>query len=77
MYVCFMGFKNISISDEVYDLLKKRKNHDESFSEEIFRLLGQCKVSDLGRIITDEEAREWEKGVKKVRESAKVRPWSS
>ena len=72
-----MGFKNISISDDVYARLKKRKETDESFSDEISRLLRLEKVSDLGRIITDEEAREWQKGVQKVRESVKVRPWSS
>ncbi|MBI5226293.1 antitoxin VapB family protein [Candidatus Micrarchaeota archaeon] len=72
-----MGFKNISISEEVYARLKKRKDAHESFSDEISRLLRQEKVSDLGRIITDEEAREWQAGVQKVRESVKVRSWSS
>ncbi len=77
MYVCNMAYKNLSVSEDVYLLLKKRKQPDESFSDEISRLLRREKVSELGRILTDEEAREWQKGVEEVRKSFKVRTWSS
>ncbi|MBI5036528.1 antitoxin VapB family protein [Candidatus Micrarchaeota archaeon] len=72
-----MSFKNISISTEVYDQLKKVRNEGESFSEAISKLIKkEQRVSDLAGIFTDEEADALEKGVAKVRKEAKVRKWS-
>lgn len=36
-----MSTKTISITDEAYDILKSRKNENESFSETIVRLSGK------------------------------------
>ena len=37
----FMGTKTITIMDDAYELLEKKKMGKESFSEEIRRLFGQ------------------------------------
>jgi predicted CopG family antitoxin len=53
-----MGYKNISISEDVYLRLKKAKRAGESFSEVISRLLGpDDDISELFGIIsmTEEE----------------------
>jgi predicted CopG family antitoxin len=53
-----MGYKNISIDEEVYIRLKRAKRESESFSEVISRLLGpNDDISDLFGVIslTEEE----------------------
>ena len=37
----FMGVKNISIKDRVYELLKRNKHNNESFSDVIEKLLNK------------------------------------
>ena len=72
-----MAFKNISLSLEAYDTLKKLKHKDESFSEEVMRLTkkSEAKISDVIGIFTDVEAEQLRKGVEEVRKSFKVRTW--
>lgn len=55
-----MGTTTISLERSAYDLLRARKKPDESFSEEIHRLLGpnQAKLSDFLSILTAAEASE-------------------
>ena len=42
-----MGYKSVSLTSEVYELLKERKGAEESFSDFIGRLLEKPNVSDL------------------------------
>lgn len=52
--------KTISISDEVYEKLKKMKLEGESFSDVINRLIERrTKISDIAEmnILTEEEAK--------------------
>ena len=63
--------KTISISDEVYEKLKKMKLEGESFSDVINRLIERrTKISDIAEmnILTEEEAKKIEELLKKFRE---------
>jgi len=63
--------KTISISDEVYEKLKKMKLEGESFSDVINRLIERrTKISDIAEmnILTEEEAKKIEELLKKLRE---------
>lgn len=62
--------KNIAIKDSVYEALAKRKRPDESFSDEITRLIGKRSIMDLGGSwkISDEEAERIKSNIKKMRE---------
>ena len=48
--------KTIAISDEVYEMLSKAKMKGESFSDVIKRLLKRQKISDIPKILNEEEA---------------------
>jgi len=63
--------KTISVSDEVYEKLKKMKLEGESFSDVINRLIERrTKISDIAEmnILTEEEAKKIEELLKKIRE---------
>jgi len=63
--------KTISISDEVYEKLKKMKLEGESFSDVINRLIERrTKMSDIAEmnILTEEEAKKIEGLLKELRE---------
>jgi len=64
-----MGYKNISINEDVYRRLRKAKRDNESFSEVIRRLLGpDDDILDLFGTITmsDEEKEELLKDIDKM-----------
>ena len=65
--------KNISITEDVYDLLSKMKLEGESFSDTIARLVkGGGKLSDCAGLWSDmdeEELREIITGVKEMRKT--------
>ncbi|RDE15578.1 MAG: hypothetical protein C4K48_03700 [Candidatus Thorarchaeota archaeon] len=64
-----MGYKNISINEDVYRRLRKAKRDNESFSEVIRRLLGpDDDILDLfGTIsMSDEEKEELLKDIDKM-----------
>ena len=70
-----MAFKNISLSVEAYDALKRLQHAGESFSKEVIRLAQRERVSDVFGIFSDSEAEALKKGVAEVRKKAKVRTW--
>lgn len=43
----FMGTKTISLSEEAYDRLKRRKREDESFNDVVNRLAGERPLLDI------------------------------
>jgi predicted CopG family antitoxin len=64
-----MGYKNISISEDVYRRLRKAKRENESFSEVIRRLLGPDDdiIGLFGTIaMSDEEKEELLRGIDKM-----------
>ncbi len=72
-----MASKTISVTEEVYDMLKKEKLPDESFSETLTRLVRDSgKISDFAGAwadLTEEEFASIEKGMIEVRKSANGR----
>ncbi len=64
-----MASKNISIRQDVYDHLKDLQRDNESFSEEIIRLVGEYR-NDFSDIIVLEVGIDWI-DVKKEREKSK------
>jgi len=72
-----MVSKNISITEDVYDLLSKVKLEDESFSDAIARLirsggkLSEC--AGLWKDMSKEELEELKVGVEEARRSADER----
>ncbi len=70
-----MAYKNISLSTEAYETLRRHKRGDESFTQEVLRLLSKPSITDVAGILSDEEAKELEAGVKLVRKAFKVRKW--
>jgi predicted CopG family antitoxin len=71
-----MATKNISIMDDVYDLLKSMKRSEESFSEEIRRLIKpKGSILDLAGSwsdMSDEEADKIKENVENLRKSTRL-----
>ncbi len=70
-----MSYRNISLSLEAYETLKKLQKADESFSKEILRLAKTARVSDVIGILSEKEAAAIKRGVETVRIEAKVKAW--
>ena len=70
-----MAYKNISLSTEAYETLRRHKRADESFTQEVLRLLSKPSISEVAGILSNDEAKELQAGVKLVREAFKVRKW--
>ncbi|MCK4309987.1 MAG: antitoxin VapB family protein [Methanomicrobia archaeon] len=71
-----MGTKTISIKDSVYEILKRSKKEDESFSDVIERLAKEKNIdfmSFFGGLKDKEVLDSIEKDSKKIRELSKVR----
>lgn len=65
-----MGTKTISIMDDVYKLLIQHKHEEESFSQEIRRILIAKKsrpLSDFFGIISEEEGDYMLKSIEEIR----------
>ena len=72
-----MGTKNISIMDDTYELLLKRKNKGESFSDVIRREVGYRKVDIMQFAgawsnITDQEAENMKKTIYQMRKGTRI-----
>ena len=67
-----MGTKTISIMEDVYELLNRNKKKDESFSEELRRLLAKkgsiLDCAGLWSDLSDEQVKQMENVIKKSRE---------
>jgi predicted CopG family antitoxin len=71
-----MATKTISVTDDAYQLLRERKLANESFSEEIRRLLSKRAAKtlhDFVGILSDEEGKNMLKDMEKIRaQQAKI-----
>lgn len=69
--------KTISLSDSAYELLKKVKRSNESFSEVITRLVGKkgklTDIVDLYPELTGSSSEEYEESVKEMRKEVDKR----
>ena len=52
------GYRNIRLTEEAYERLKRRKQKGESFSDTVERLASERSLLDLAGILTDDEAEE-------------------
>jgi len=75
-YVGHMGTKTIAIMDDVYELLKLRKLPDESFSEELRRLVkGTGSIMDLAgawKDMSEEDADTIKRAVRDMRKGTRL-----
>jgi len=65
--------KNISLTDDAYELLKKMKMGDESFSDTIRRLAKRRRISDcvgLWAEVPDEDIEVIKENIKEIRKRA-------
>ncbi len=70
-----MTSKNISLTDDAYELLKKMKLGEESFSDTIRRLAKRRRLSDCAGLwadIPDEEMEDITGSIMEIRKRAKV-----
>ena len=69
-----MGTKTISIMDDAYELLVRHKKPNESFSEEIRRLVPKkgniMECAGLWAHMSDKEAGEMEKAINRLRKNS-------
>ncbi len=68
-----MSTKTISITEEAYERLKARKEHNESFSDVIVKITKKGNIMDFAGMLTDKEADELEKNIRKSREMSRER----
>lgn len=69
-YTDFMGTKTISIMNDVYEMLLRNKAKEESFSDEIRRVLTHKKSGDLKKyfgLISDQEGESMLQDLKKIK----------
>ena len=78
-----MGYRNITVSDEIYSSLASLKKTGESFNTVLHRLISREKKAvgvDLSRFIgtidmTDEEAEKINKEIKNMWKTWRIRTW--
>lgn len=63
-----MSTKTISITEDAYNILKAKKDSNESFSEIIVKLSGKRELSSFYGVITEESAEILKKNIHKFRE---------
>ncbi|MDP2666318.1 MAG: antitoxin VapB family protein [Candidatus Diapherotrites archaeon] len=68
-----MGTKTISITDEAYDRLFRRKKGNESFSEVICRLTNKSSILAFAGILSDSEGEKLERAIKEGRKTSRQR----
>lgn len=49
-------YRNVRLTEEAYQQLKRRKQPEESFSDTVERIAGERSLLELAGIISDEEA---------------------
>jgi len=62
-----MATKSVTIKESAYEILKSRKNDDESFSDVIERIAQKRPLTDLLNVISEEEGKEIADEISKVR----------
>ncbi len=68
-----MGNKTISVSDEAYARLKAMKKPGESFSDVINRLTSRKRLSELARVLSDEDGEILETTIAALRSRSRKR----
>ena len=70
-----MGYKTISLSTEAYDLLKRAKRENESFSQVVIRLMNKESLESFVGCISKESAKKLADAIDVFREE-RGKAWS-
>ena len=68
-----MGTKTISITEEAYDVLKARKEANDSFSDVIMKSFPRHSLLELAGILSDKEAKDMKGHIKELRAKSRER----
>ncbi len=71
MHLDCMATKTITITVEAYDRLSSLKGEKDSFSEVIKRITKKSSLLELAGILSEKEAKEMRKNIKKMRKEWK------
>jgi predicted CopG family antitoxin len=70
-----VGYKTISLSDKAYEILKKAKRENESFSQVVIRLASRRSLDDFVNCISEDSVEKLSAALKLFREE-RGRIWS-
>jgi predicted CopG family antitoxin len=64
-----MPSKTVRLDEDVYELIKKRKREDESFSDAIERLVSPPSLLELAGMVSDEESERMREAIERAGDS--------
>ena len=68
-----MGSKTISLSDEAYERLLRRKTGKESFSDVVVRITNNVDILDLSGVLSEKDAQALKRNVEDARKRSNKR----
>ena len=68
VHTCVMATKSVTIKESAYEILKSRKENNESFSDVIERIARRRPLTDLNDVVSKSEGENIAEEVEKVRE---------
>lgn len=67
------NYRNIRLSEEAYQRLKRRKQPGESFSDTVNRIAGERSLLDLAGILSDAEAEDMREAIQDQEDRSRER----
>lgn len=67
------NYRNIRLSEEAYQRLKRRKQPGESFSDTVNRIAGERSLLDLAGILSDAEAKDMREAIQDQEDRSRER----
>lgn len=67
------NYRNIRLSEEAYQRLKRRKQPGESFSDTVNRIAGERSLLELAGILSDAEAEDMREAIRDQEERSRER----
>jgi len=62
-----MATKSVTIKESAYEILKSKKRETESFSDVIERIARRRPLTDLNKIVSEEDGKDIAENIKEVR----------
>lgn len=66
-------YRNVRLTEEAYQRLKRRKRPEESFSDAVERIAGERSLLDLAGILSEEEAEEMREAIRESEDRSRER----
>lgn len=66
-------YRNVRLTEEAYQRLKRRKQPGESFSDTVERIAGERSLFDLAGILSEKEAEEMREAIRESEERSRER----